>query len=197
MANITSFAKNRSAAARPWVLEYMGSPAVRSRLHSSLSSLSNEQLLERFTWEMERLPIFHNAPASDLDFYENCYENVAMLCDDTPVDATVYNGYLQNSCIRETLGGPQLSGGAGTTTKEPSNYGCARRDPQERDHSPRPHARCVPLRAAQTPRTLLRWGWTSRQSATQRGRCARPTNASSSTRTSSRSARSATSSTAA
>jgi hypothetical protein len=55
-------AETLSAAARPWVLEYMGSKTVRSQLDPSLQHYSNEELLQMLTWEFERLPIFHNAP---------------------------------------------------------------------------------------------------------------------------------------
>ena len=59
---IETKAETLSAAARPWVLDYMGSHTVRSQLDPSLQKYSNEELLHMLTWEFERLPIFHNAP---------------------------------------------------------------------------------------------------------------------------------------
>jgi len=81
----------------------MGSEAVRSRLHKSLQHLTDDELLERFTWEFERLPIFHNAPSTQLDLYESGIH------DDSDVDVSVRDGYLQNPCIREVLGGNEMS----------------------------------------------------------------------------------------
>ena len=65
--NITAFARTHSEEAKPWVLEYMGSEAMRSKLHESLQHLTDDELLERFTWEFERLPIFRNALLFGLD----------------------------------------------------------------------------------------------------------------------------------
>jgi|EP01046_Picozoa_sp_COSAG06_P007275 hypothetical protein len=59
---IETKAEALSAAAKSWVLEYMGSKTVRSQLDPSLQHYSNEELLQMLTWEFERLPIFHNAP---------------------------------------------------------------------------------------------------------------------------------------
>ncbi len=59
---IETKAEALSAAARPWVLDYMGSQTVRSQLDPSLQHYSNDELLQMLTWEFERLPIFHNAP---------------------------------------------------------------------------------------------------------------------------------------
>ena len=68
--NITAFARTHSEGAKPWVLQYMGSEAVRSKLHESLQHFTDDELPERFIWEFERLPIFHNAPSSGLDIEE-------------------------------------------------------------------------------------------------------------------------------
>jgi hypothetical protein len=102
--NISSFAKKHSEDARPWVRQYMGSETVRSRLHESLQHLTDEELLERFTWEFERLPIFHNGPSTALDLEE------ATIHDDSAMNVSVRDGYLQNPCIREVLGGNQARG---------------------------------------------------------------------------------------
>ena len=59
---IETKAEALSTAARPWVLDYMGSHTVRSQLDPTLQHYSNEELLQMLTWEFERLPIFHNAP---------------------------------------------------------------------------------------------------------------------------------------
>jgi len=111
IANITHFAKAHSSAAKSWVLQYMGSHAVRSRLMPLLQNLSNSQLMERFTWEFQHLPIFHNSPTSNWEATES------FLRDDTPINLTVFDRYLQNTCIRETLGGPQM-----TSDGEPFHY---------------------------------------------------------------------------
>lgn len=104
MANISNWAKSQSAAARPWVLEYVGSAMVRARLHPWLQGLSNEDLLERFEWEFEHLMIFHNAPSTDQDALES------IVHDDSPISATISNGVLQNPCIRQAIGGPEADG---------------------------------------------------------------------------------------
>ena len=101
MAKVYAAAATDSAAARPWALAYMGSAAVRSRLHASLQHYSNEQLLAMFSWEFERLPLFHNAP---LDSFG---ATLFAVQDDTPLNVTLDNGYLQNVCQRYVLGGPE------------------------------------------------------------------------------------------
>jgi Cys-rich protein (TIGR01571 family) len=101
MEAIYETAATESAAARPWALSYMGSPAVRSRLHASLRHYSDEQLLQMFAWEFERLPIFHNAP---LDSFG---ETLGQVRDDTPLNVSLDNQYLQNTCQRYVLGGPE------------------------------------------------------------------------------------------
>ena len=97
--NITAFARTHSEEAKPWVLQYMGSEAVRSKLHESLQHLTDDELLERFIWELERLPIFHNAPSSELDLKE------ASVHDDSAISVSVRDRYLQNPCIRGVHGG--------------------------------------------------------------------------------------------
>ena len=103
--NITAFARTHSEEAKPGVLQYMGSEAVRSKLHESLQHLTDDELLGRFIWEFERLPIFHNTPSSELDLEE------ARVHDDSAISVSVRDGYLQNLCIREVLG-----------VNEPVNY---------------------------------------------------------------------------
>jgi len=101
MRRIEVQAAANSSAARQWVLEYMGSPAVRSRLDASLQKYSNEELLEIFIWEFERLQLFHNAPASGLDA-----DSTMLQCTETDLNVTLSNGYMQDACIRYVLGGP-------------------------------------------------------------------------------------------
>ena len=101
MAQVYKTAAEKSAVAKPWALSYMGSSAVRSRLHPSLQHYTNAQLLEMFTWEFERLQIFHNAP---LDSFGEKYAHVA---DDTPLNISLENGYLQTTCQRYVLSGPE------------------------------------------------------------------------------------------
>ena len=87
----------------------MGSEAVRSKLHESLQHLTDDELLERFIWEFERVPIFHNAPSSGLDLEE------ASVHYDSAISVSVRDEYPQNPCIREVLG-----------RNEPVNYAYSR-----------------------------------------------------------------------
>lgn len=94
-----------SVAAKPWVLQYMGSSVVRGHLDSSLQKYSNAQLLEMFEWEFKRLPIFHNAPIDAEDVDRSCSSGI--ICDDSSLNVSLGNGYLQQPCQRYVLGGPQ------------------------------------------------------------------------------------------
>ena len=93
------FAASHSESAREWVLAYIGSERVRSRLHPSIQNLTGLELLDRFTWEFDHLPLIHNAPVTLQD------ANEAAVHDDSPINSTVLSGYLQNPCIRATIGG--------------------------------------------------------------------------------------------
>ena len=64
---IAAKATTQSAAARAWAVGYLGGPAVRPFLDSSLQHFSGEELLEMFEWEFKRLPLFHNAPTDGKD----------------------------------------------------------------------------------------------------------------------------------
>jgi hypothetical protein len=110
MAIINAGAPVNSTAARQWVLDFMGDRTLRSRLDKSLAGLSNEELLARFTWEFERLPILHNAPVSALDA-STIPQIVAN--DDTPLNLTLEGGYLQNPCHRFALGEGETLGSVG------------------------------------------------------------------------------------
>lgn len=101
MANVLARAVTDSAAARPWALAYMGSPNVRGHLHPSLQHFSDEELLEMFTWEFQRLPLFHNAPADDWDV------DRGGITDDSPMNISLSSGNLQQPCQRYVLGGPE------------------------------------------------------------------------------------------
>jgi hypothetical protein len=76
---------------------------VRSHLHPSLQNLSNPQLLEMFEWEFQRLPLFHNAPvdARGVD------DPDTPVHDDSPLNITLNNGFIQNPCERYVYGGPE------------------------------------------------------------------------------------------
>lgn len=100
-AHIASEAAINSSKAKAWVLEYMGSTSARKYLDQSLKMLSNEDLFDRFVWEWEHLPIIHNAPVSDKDKYP--FGNVP-LQDDTILNLTLHNGYVQNVCQRFAVG---------------------------------------------------------------------------------------------
>ena len=100
MASIENDAQQQSAAAQSWVIDHLGSPTTRARLDPSLAVMTPEQLLERLDWEMARLPIIHNAPVSDISAGE-----MPGLQDDTPLNVTLRNGYLQNVCHRYVFGG--------------------------------------------------------------------------------------------
>ena len=100
MAGIESDAKLRSAAAQQWVIDYLNSSTTRSRLDPLLAAMTPQQLLERLDWEMARLPIVHVAPVSDISAGE-----MPGLEDDTPLNVTLRNGYVQNVCHRYVFGG--------------------------------------------------------------------------------------------
>jgi hypothetical protein len=102
MAKIEATAVHGSAEAKDWALSYLASDAVRGRLDASLQHYSDEQLLEMFSWEFERLIVWHNAPL-DAAMVERSTTNR----DDTPLSITLENGYLQNPCQRHVLGGDQ------------------------------------------------------------------------------------------
>ena len=99
MAEIAATALKESAAAQPWMLDYMGS--VRPSLDPSLQGLSTTELLAMFTWEFQRLPVFHNAPLDAWDV-----DRIG-INDDTPLNITLSNGHIQQPCERWVLGGPQ------------------------------------------------------------------------------------------
>jgi hypothetical protein len=99
MAKIEEKAQKLSAAARPWVLQYMKD--IRPSLNTSLQVLLPETLLEMFEWEFQRLPIFHNAPLDDWDV-----DRIG-INDDTPLNITLTNGHIHNPCQRWVLGGPE------------------------------------------------------------------------------------------
>ena len=86
ISKIINQSQQLSEAARPWVLEYMGSDAVRMHLHQSLQSLSNAELLERFEWEFQRLPIIHNTPVDAANVADLIY---MQSIDDTTLNLTL------------------------------------------------------------------------------------------------------------
>lgn len=116
MENITSWSKPRSEAAEAWVLDYMGNASMRARLHPSLANMSKEELLTRFTWEMNNMPIFHNAPTNQADFVNG------IIFDDSPLNATLGSGFLQSTCLREALGGPEVTPFTSADSHHPLGY---------------------------------------------------------------------------
>ena len=101
ISKIINESQSLSEAARPWVLEYMGSDAVRTHLHPSLQTLSNADLLARFEWEYSRLPIIHNAPVDAANVADLIY---MQSIDDTTLNLTLENGFIQNTCQRTVDG---------------------------------------------------------------------------------------------
>ena len=99
MKIIADTALKQSAASKSWVEDYL--EGVRPSLDPSLQSLSAAKLLEMFTWEFQRLPVFHNAP---LDAYD--VDRIG-INDDTPLNITLENGHIQQPCERYVLGGPE------------------------------------------------------------------------------------------
>jgi len=99
MEEIETKAVKQSAAAKPWLLAYLGK--VKSDLDPSLQSLSSEQLLEMFTWEFQRLPILHNAPLDGWDV-----DRIG-INDDSPLNISLENGHIQQPCERWLFGGPE------------------------------------------------------------------------------------------
>jgi len=114
LAELHANASTASAAALSGTLELM--EALRENLHPTLHELTSEELLERFKWEFEHLQLFHNAPTSpdnDLELFRESGYNSSYLpgqhngSDDSPVLSSLYSGVLQNSCVRQAIGGPQ------------------------------------------------------------------------------------------
>jgi Cys-rich protein (TIGR01571 family) len=101
MRKIEAQAVKASAAAEPWVLSYFSSETVRSVLHPSLQNYSSKELLDMFAWEFQRLPLIHNAPVDAWDV------DRAFIEDDSPMDVTLSNMYIQQPCQRYVLGGPE------------------------------------------------------------------------------------------
>ena len=99
MHKIYATAVQQSAAARPYALQYMAS--IRPSLDPALHHLSPAELLEMFTWEFQRLPVFHNAPLDAWDV-----DRIGVN-DDTPLNITLENGHIQQPCERWVLGGPE------------------------------------------------------------------------------------------
>jgi hypothetical protein len=104
-----------SSKAKEWVLNQMGNDTLRSRLDPSIQKLklTNEQLLERFAWEFERLPIMHNAPLNELDATEI---PPIIAQDDTRLDVSLGNGFIQNPCQRFLVGESETLGSTRTYT---------------------------------------------------------------------------------
>ena len=90
-------AKSQSDAAKPQVIDAI--EKIRSQLLSPYNTYTSEQLLEMFSWEFKRLPIYHNGP---LDAAEQTKSSIT---DDTVLNVTLKNGYIQNVCQRYVLGG--------------------------------------------------------------------------------------------
>jgi hypothetical protein len=106
MKKIEARAATQSTAATQWVLNYLDSKKVRSNLDPSLQSLKSEELLERFQWEFARIQVFHNQPVDALDEAQIAAQPNG-LKDDTNLNITLQNGWIQNPCQRWALGGPQ------------------------------------------------------------------------------------------
>lgn len=107
MERIAANAVRDSAAAKGWALSYMNSSAVRGRLDASLQHYSDDQLLEMLAWEMDHLPIYHDIPINELIESEAGGGSTGQLWDDTGLNISLDNGYLQSPCQRTVLGGPQ------------------------------------------------------------------------------------------
>eukprot|EP01043_Picozoa_sp_COSAG02_P027027 COSAG02_NODE_1576_length_11868_cov_82.967117_1_plen_1282_part_00 len=106
-AKLETKAKIDSEAARAWVTSYLGGSAVRKHLDASLQHYNGSQLLEMFEWEFQRLQLFHNAPIDG----KRIFVQTGKRCcpDDTPLNETLNNGYLQQPCQRYVMGGGQRS----------------------------------------------------------------------------------------
>ena len=90
------------------MLEYIASENFHSHLHPSLRKFAAPELLEMITWEFQRLPLFHNAPADawDVDRVGDRRRR-RLVNDDSPMDIALPNGNLQQPCQRYVLGGPE------------------------------------------------------------------------------------------
>lgn len=76
--------------------------------HASLQKYSNAELLDMFTWEFQHLEVYHNAPSSSTNEDEIASSfNGSNLIDDTNLNISLDNGYIQNPCTRWVVGGPE------------------------------------------------------------------------------------------
>ena len=87
-------AASQSQAAKPWVLNHIDTVVRPGLTGLPCASEPAETLLEMLTWEFKRLPSIHNAPL----------EQKAAINDDTDMQTTLTNGYLQNVAQRYVLG---------------------------------------------------------------------------------------------
>eukprot|EP01052_Picozoa_sp_SAG31_P034481 SAG31_NODE_4035_length_3645_cov_1.508460_2_plen_982_part_00 len=99
MKKVYAEALLQSAAAKQYALNYMAD--ILPSLDPTLQHLSPDELLQMFTWQFQRLPVFHNAPLDSWDV-----DRIG-INDDSPLNITLSNGYIQQPCEREVLGGPQ------------------------------------------------------------------------------------------
>ena len=107
IGRISERAAALSPKAQNWVLQYLGSSAVRTRLDPSLQHLTTAELMDRFAWEFPRLPLLHNAPIDNADAERLVFMPAL---DDTILNLTLSNGFLQ------TPGQRVVDGASGETT---------------------------------------------------------------------------------
>ena len=86
----------RSAAAKPWVLNYLDT-AVRPKIQNLwCANATAEELLDIVQWEFAHQAIIHNGPIAKGD--------PTQISDDTDLFTSLTNGYMQNVCQRYVLG---------------------------------------------------------------------------------------------
>jgi hypothetical protein len=99
LANNLKTAKADSAAAKSWLLTHLDT-VVRPKLQKDkfpawVKDANASTLLDALTWEFRHQTLLHNAPI---------YSKHALIQDDSDLNTTLRNGYLQNVCQRYLLG---------------------------------------------------------------------------------------------
>lgn len=98
LANLTTGAASRSAAAKPKLKEYLKNTVLPALTGTPLENLTEDELLERLDWEFARLQIFHTGDAVPGD-----------PADEDKVDTSQFtnynNGYIVNPCQLYVFGG--------------------------------------------------------------------------------------------
>jgi hypothetical protein len=92
----TKQAPTESAAAQGWLDSVIASQDFRTTIANLPMAKANVSVIvEMLQWEFKRLPILHNGPL---------LQGGGAIPDDSDLETTLSNGYLQNVCQRWLLG---------------------------------------------------------------------------------------------